>query len=68
MKLPLYFETHEFITLCFSENLLKKRVIYVDHVSPKAHSLEGLVLPSPIKPGYFPELNDKVLNTEPVIK
>ncbi|XP_052088429.1 DENN domain-containing protein 5B-like isoform X1 [Mytilus californianus] len=51
-----------------TENLLKKRVIYVDHVSPKPHSLEGLTISTTIEPGYFPHLNDKVLNTEPVFK
>ncbi|KAK3098446.1 hypothetical protein FSP39_019539 [Pinctada imbricata] len=48
-----------------TENMLEKRVVYIDHVSPKPHTLDNLTEPATIEPGYFPALSVEVLNAEP---
>ncbi|XP_069132552.1 DENN domain-containing protein 5B-like isoform X3 [Argopecten irradians] len=53
-------------TLVDTETMLQKRVIYIDHVSPKPHSLDDLEKSVPLEPGIFPKLDSEVLNKEPV--
>ncbi|XP_060079678.1 DENN domain-containing protein 5B-like [Ylistrum balloti] len=52
-------------TLVDTETMLQKRVIYIDHVSPKPHSLEDQEKPTPLEPGIFPKLDVEILNKEP---
>ncbi|OWF41370.1 DENN domain-containing protein 5B [Mizuhopecten yessoensis] len=52
-------------TLVDTETMLQKRVIYIDHVSPKPHSLEDQENTAPQEPGIFPKLDAEILNKEP---
>ena len=46
------------------ENMLEKRVVYIDHVSPRPHALENLTAPATVESGFFPRIETSIMNVE----
>ncbi|XP_078329219.1 DENN domain-containing protein 5A-like isoform X4 [Crassostrea virginica] len=47
-----------------TENMLEKRVVYIDHVSPRPHALENLTDPATVESGFFPRIETSIMNVE----
>lgn len=44
--------------------MLEKRVVYIDHVSLRPHTLEDLTSPATVETGFFPHIETDVLNVQ----
>nr|XP_034334337.1 DENN domain-containing protein 5A isoform X4 [Crassostrea gigas] len=47
-----------------TEKMLEKRVVYIDHVSLRPHTLEDLTSPATVETGFFPQIETDVLNVQ----
>lgn len=54
----------EWFIQIISEKMLEKRVVYIDHVSLRPHTLEDLTSPATVETGFFPQIETDVLNVQ----
>lgn len=63
-KTGLYRWLVKWLIQIISEKMLEKRVVYIDHVSLRPHSLEDLTSPATVETGFFPQIETDVLNVQ----
>lgn len=63
-KTGLYRWLIKWLIHIISEKMLEKRVVYIDHVSLRPHTLEDLTSPATVETGFFPQIETDVLNVQ----
>lgn len=63
-KIGLYRWLIKWLNQIIPEKMLEKRVVYIDHVSLRPHTLEDLTSPATVETGFFPQIETDVLNVQ----